>query len=555
MTASLIRKASVQEICGHRAHALQKWAEALAAIDEARAAHERATPHHPMSSMPDLRTSRRADETLERIKLDIDRDVWRSFMVGTKLATLMDQQERTKFEREIADGFSLQDTGERNRWGEPVKSQVRIPEATEANLLATFQRLHGEAGDIFRRGLVNAFSRLSRDYKSNDGFKLGDRIVIEYGVTYDKLGSSRWFSTRNDLEQMFLDVDRVMHILDGKAPPAWGEPGLRSALYGACRDYGETGKTTFETEYWEGRFFKKGTVHLRPRRQDLIDAANKLIAEHFGETLAGPPGSAQRDYTPQSGEPSPMKVGDDVLDVLRKSRSDGVLFYLPPGDRLERKLFLRVNAVLEAAGGEWHRKFAAYEFEEDCADIIEAIIQTGEVMRPQDLGQFDTPAELAAKVVDMAEIEPGMMVLEPSAGIGNLVLEIEKRGGEVAAVETDDKRATTCAERCSLRYGLSRSNFMRHPIERAFDRVVMNPPFAKSADIHHVMHAFDFVKPGGRLVAIMSGGAPTRSGRLADQLRALVEKHGGEFKPLPDGSFKAAGTMVRTVALILDKIA
>jgi 16S rRNA G1207 methylase RsmC len=80
-----------------------------------------------------------------------------------------------------------------------------------------------------------------------------------------------------------------------------------------------------------------------------------------------------------------------------------------------------------------------------------------------------------------------------------------------------------------------------------FDRVVMNPPFADQADIDHVTHALSFLKPGGKLVAIMSAGASFRQDRKASKFQELIEGLGGTMNELPEDSFKQSGTNVRTV--------
>ena len=36
------------------------------------------------------------------------------------------------------------------------------------------------------------------------------------------------------------------------------------------------------------------------------------------------------------------------------------------------------------------------------------------------------------------------------------------------------------------------------------DKIIMNPPFDRGGDCDHVRHAFQFLKPGGVLVAVMS---------------------------------------------------
>ncbi len=80
----------------------------------------------------------------------------------------------------------------------------------------------------------------------------------------------------------------------------------------------------------------------------------------------------------------------------------------------------------------------------------------------------------------------------------------------------------------------------------------MNPPFADGQDIQHVTHALHMLKPGGRLVAIMSAGVMHRQDRKTTAFRAMVEERGGVIEPLPVNTFKDSGTGTCTVLLTLD---
>lgn len=221
--------------------------------------------------------------------------------------------------------------------------------------------------------------------------------------------------------------------------------------------------------------------------------------------------------------------------------------------RLDRKLYEATNKVLEAAGGKWNRKAKAHLFDDDAAEIIEGLIETGEYHRTkQDLGQFDTPPALASEVVSRAEVW-GMSVLEPSAGLGNLAREALNRGAkDVFCIEIDSKRYVT------LRNGFEQwqgpgsaqtrcKDFLTLDPNPIFDCVVMNPPFAKRADIAHVRHAAKFLKPTGKLVSVMSAGIAFRQDRLTVEFREWVKRNLGWIDPLPDDSFKESGTSVRTV--------
>src|SRR4030042_4964611 len=85
-----------------------------------------------------------------------------------------------------------------------------------------------------------------------------------------------------------------------------------------------------------------------------------------------------------------------------------------------------------------------------------------------------------------------------------------------------------------------------------YDRVVMNPPFEMQQDIDHVMHAWKFLKPGGRLVSIMSSGVLFRENKKTSEFRNHIDEF-GNMERLPEGSFKESGTMVNTCIVVLDK--
>lgn len=237
------------------------------------------------------------------------------------------------------------------------------------------------------------------------------------------------------------------------------------------------------------------------------------------------------------------QIAQDVLKVLDAATIDGALLTL--NGNLDRKLYVETNKVIEAAGGKWNRSKKAHVFEGNAIDAIEPIILTGEYARTkQDFGQFDSPEDVVARVIELARIEPGMTVLEPSAGIGNIAYAAEAAGGKVTAIEIDPKR-------CEKLHGTARltahhHDFLQLGTSPYFDRVVMNPPFAKQADIDHVLHAHKCLKSGGLLVSVMSASVLFRGNAKTTAFRAFVESKGGTFERLPDASFAQSGTAVNT---------
>jgi SAM-dependent methyltransferase len=242
-----------------------------------------------------------------------------------------------------------------------------------------------------------------------------------------------------------------------------------------------------------------------------------------------------------------MRIADDVLAVLSAAETDGNSLILV--GQLDRKLYERTNKCLEAAGGKWNRKAKAHVFDGDAAERVDQMVLTGEVEIPKDeFNFFPTPPEVIAELLKIAEIEPGHRVLEPSAGDGAIVDAARAAGGFVYACELSEQRAIPLGAR-GLEWlaGMHVGDFLQLEPVRDFDCVVMNPPFAKRADIHHVLHAYKFLKPGGILVSVMSASVLFREDKLTRDFRAFVGERLGGIKKLPDGSFKVSGTMVNTV--------
>lgn len=95
-------------------------------------------------------------------------------------------------------------------------------------------------------------------------------------------------------------------------------------------------------------------------------------------------------------------------------------------------------------------------------------------------------------------------------------------------------------------------DFLDLPPAPVYDRVVMNPPFDRDRDIDHVVHAMKFLKPDGRLVAIMSAGVEYRETRKAIAFREMAARMNGSFEDLPAGAFSSVGTNVNTVMLTIN---
>lgn len=243
-----------------------------------------------------------------------------------------------------------------------------------------------------------------------------------------------------------------------------------------------------------------------------------------------------------------MQISEAVLDIIARSTTDGPRLILP--GQLPRPDYVAVDKVLKNVGGAWNRGKKAHVFPIDAADAIDSLLATGEISTFQEMGYFPTPLPVVEYLADLADLDPGIEALEPSAGIGAIAELIAPAVLAVDCYELDPGRAD------SIRAGgyartVETADFLTVAPRPVYDRVVMNPPFAKKADVDHVLHALGFVKPGGLLVSVMSAGAARREDRKTVEFRKLVADVGGWIEDLPEDSFKASGTAVRTIVVVI----
>lgn len=269
-----------------------------------------------------------------------------------------------------------------------------------------------------------------------------------------------------------------------------------------------------------------------------------------------------------------MRLNPEMLRVLSGLEVQGNQVKIV--EKLDRRLYLQVNTVLEAFGGKWNRKAKAHVFERrDPADLLECVLSAGSgeisITLPKELGFFPTPQDLASRIVALADVQNRHWVLEPSAGKGALIEAVKSAAPsarveayELLAKNVDDlvdsliEKLSRCVKPSptllpTLGIRVNYADFLEVPIRAEFDRVVMNPPFAKRADIAHVRRAYQWLKEGGRLVSVMSAGVAWREDRLAKEFRQFVQERSGTIQQLPEGSFHTSGTEVNTVVVCIDR--
>lgn len=303
-------------------------------------------------------------------------------------------------------------------------------------------------------------------------------------------------------------------------------------------------KSETHSTFQQGEHHEVGTEHpaITRNQSTLNETFNAILFDN--NERHRPPGLARGSL-----KRIPMKIPNDILNILDSCTVNGNVVRITSG-QLDRKTYESVNKVLLDLGGKWNRLAKGHLFTGDPSEVLESAILTGEYCnKKQDFGFFETPPELARRVHELADLHAGHLILEPSAGRGALLDPFPKDTFEIRTAEILPENITILQSKGYLPTGI---DFLEtRPDLFTFDRVIMNPPFAKQADIDHVTHALEFLKPDGRLVAIMSAGIKFRQNKKTTEFMAKIKPNMELIEDNPDGAFKASGTMVNTVTVVI----
>jgi hypothetical protein len=214
-----------------------------------------------------------------------------------------------------------------------------------------------------------------------------------------------------------------------------------------------------------------------------------------------------------------LKTKAEILPLVRKGLKCGGYYDCIPDDAYSDKgpVATAVQALID-------RRSPGQLAADARREQQEKIGRMEDRLRFADIpGFFPTPAKLVKIMLDLADIRPGMRVLEPSAGKGDIAEEIRARhpGGFLDVLEVNYSLVEILGAKG---FNVHRYDFLEWPAphldgRRGYDRIVMNPPFENLQDVAHVTRAYDLLAPGGRVVAIMSCSPFVNSKRRGEEFR------------------------------------
>lgn len=192
------------------------------------------------------------------------RDAWMQVFQKMQFRKWLDKKQTEQFVRDI-------------------ETNSNIP-FTADNIKGTLENVFLQRGKLFEMSVANVFDELTRyfkgnanheeGWKSNDNHKVNLKLVFPYGCEFCSIMKNfrlRWSGSSIDI---YNDLDRVLCVLDGENFETVGT--IAKTLENAFNRSKEPG--ICESRYFEIRYFKKGTIHLKWKRKDLWEAFNVKAA-------------------------------------------------------------------------------------------------------------------------------------------------------------------------------------------------------------------------------------------------------------------------------------
>lgn len=176
------------------------------------------------------------------------------------------------------------DKAQAERMLREIETCENIP-LTAENIKSTLENIMSSRVRLFEESCARVFDELcshfkgngtSEGWKTNDEYKVNEKLIFPWGCRYEKnWGFSRCYSSNSAMD-LYDDLDRVVARLDGRTIDKIVTVG---AAYDRAIDHNRMDAGTFTSTYFEGRYFKKGTMHLKWRRRDLWESFNKTASK------------------------------------------------------------------------------------------------------------------------------------------------------------------------------------------------------------------------------------------------------------------------------------
>ena len=169
-----------------------------------------------------------------------------------------------------------------------------------------------------------------------------------------------------------------------------------------------------------------------------------------------------------------------------------------------------------------------------------------------------TPKWLVDKMWDIVNLHiypftgnSTLKVLEPSAGVGDLILyKLSNLLFKFTCVELNKEKIDELNKIC---HNNIHGDFMKLNFEEKFDIIIAAPPFNNNVDVEHIQKMYTLLADDGIIVTLTSPYWMTNNEPHQIAFREWLKDKNQTFEMLPDMTFVEKGKTVPTGILIIKK--
>lgn len=360
----------------------------------------------------------------------------------------------------------------REEWRKNI-NECNTPEFNRENVQNTVFHLLDNRHIYLAEKAECLFQNLSPHHKTNSPYAFKEKFILErfYDINFGTFDYHR-LELLDDLQDLISIIRK-----EEKASSYI----TRKALRSIADEKGFGQYYSFNGGAFKLKLYKKGTAHIEIH-ESIANELNRMLSVLRPHVIAHGEQRKEKKQTKAKLETNLLshKLCDELFSAFE--------FY--QRNKRFAKISKELKKILILLGAD-----DSLKFDYDIKEVVSYILRTRMLPDSKSHQYYPTPNSLVDKMLEQVVIESDDDVLEPSAGNGSIA---EKLDGNVTCIEISPMRVEILKSK-----GLNalKGDFLEH--HGSYDKIVMNPPFNKNQAKIHIEHAYELLKPGGSLVAIM----------------------------------------------------